>query len=213
MKIPFNGNVNDRLLVKYYKGKVFYYVGSGSNNGKSGKYEIKPCKAEIDSWNGLIWRFDGYGQYEDWENIFDIWEEAKKECERRNTLYSEGFYQIPFVKLETLEKYKDKMLYIESTINKYMKGFENFQGIDFCDVSARGIQIRGHHKEIKKYTYGQQSTIEYDFSNADDVIWEFLKMWGEVDNPQAIERKSLYCRWGKVRIGLEVELKESGCPF
>lgn len=195
MNIPFNGNVSDRLLAKYYKGKVFYYVGS--NSGKNGKYEIKPCKAGIDSWNGLIWRFDGYGQYADWGNIFDIFEEAKKECKRRNILYSDGFYQIPFVKLETLEKYKDKMLCIEKTINKYLKGFENFQGIDFCDVSAGGIQIRGHHKEIKGYTYGQQPTIEYDFSNADDVIWEFLKMWGEVDNPQAVAREKAFIADGE----------------
>ena len=192
---PFNGNVSDRLLVKYYKGKVFYYVGS--KGSKSGEYEIKPCKAGIDSWGGLIWRFDGYGQYADWENIFDIWEDAKKECKRRNILYGEGFYQLPFVKLETLEKYKDKMLHIENMINKYLKGFENFQGIDFCDVNAGGIQIRGRHKEIKNYTYGQQPTIKYDFSNADDVIWEFLKMWGEVDNPQAIAREKAFIADGE----------------
>ena len=82
---PFNGNVSDRLLVKYYKGKVFYYVGS--KGGKNGEYKIKPCKAEIDSWNELRWRFEGYAQYLDWENIFGIWEEAEKECKRRNTLY------------------------------------------------------------------------------------------------------------------------------
>lgn len=189
--------MSDRLLVKYYKGKVFYHIDSNSYSGKSGKYEIKPCKAGIDSLKGLIWRFDGYSQYADWGDIFDIWEEAKKECKRRNTLYREGFYQIPYVKLETLEKYKDKMLYIENIINKYLKGFENFQGIDFCDVNANGIQIRGHHKEIKNYTYGQQLTIEYDFSNVDDVIWEFLKMWGEVDNPQAIEREKAFIADGE----------------
>lgn len=195
MDIPFNRNVSERLLAKYYKDKVFYYVAPKS--GKSGSYEVKPCKPSVDSWDNLIWRFDGYGQYADWKNIFDIFEIAKEECKRRNDLYSKGFYATPFIKLELLEKYKDEMLRIENMINKYLKGFENFQGIDFCDVSAGGIQIRGHHKEIKGYTYGEQPTIKYDFSNADDVIWEFLKMWGEVDNPRAIARQKAFIADGE----------------
>lgn len=200
MKVPFNGNVSTRLLEKYYKEKVFYYVGS--RNSKQQKFEIKKCRLTDFGYKNPLWKFSEKtgsecGIFSDWGNIFDIWEEAKKECKRRNTLYREGFYQIPYVKLETLEKYKDKMLYIENTINKYLKGFENFQGIDFCDVNARGIQIRGHHKEIKNYTYGQQLTIKYDFSNVDDVIWDFLKMWGEVDNPQAIKRERVFIADGE----------------
>lgn len=49
---PFNGNVSDRLLVKYYKGKVFYYVGS--KGGKNGEYKTQmnnwwrcPCCNEV----------------------------------------------------------------------------------------------------------------------------------------------------------------------
>ena len=200
MKAPFNGNVSTRLLEKYYKGKVFYYVGS--RNSKKQEFEIKKCRLTDGSYETPLWKFDSengyeYGIFANWEDIFDVWEDAKEESSRRNDLYSKGFYCIPFVKLETLEKYKDKMLHIENTINKYLKGFENFQGIDFCNVSAGGIQIRGHHKEIKGYTYGQQPTIEYDFSNADDVIWEFLKMWGEVDNPQAISREKAFIADGE----------------
>ena len=52
-------------------------------------------------------------------------------------------------------------MYIESQINKCLCGFENFQGIDFCNVGAGGIQIRGHHKQIKGFTYGSQPTIKY----------------------------------------------------
>lgn len=198
--MPFNGNVSTRLLEKYYKGKSFYYVGS--KNSKRQEFELRECRLTDGNYETPLWKFDSgkefeYGMFVPWEDIFDVWEDAKKEIDRRNVLYRKGFYQIPFVKLEVLEKYKEEMLRIENTIKKYLKGFENFQGIDFCDVNARGIQIRGHHKEIKNYTYGRQPTIKYDFSNADDVIWEFLKMWGEVDNPQAIAREKAFIADGE----------------
>lgn len=198
--MPFNGNVSTRLLEKYYKGKSFYYVGL--KNSKRQEFELRECRLTDGNYETPLWKFDSgkefeYGMFVPWEDIFDVWEDAKKEIDRRNVLYRKGFYQIPFVKLEVLEKYKEEMLRIENTIKKYLKGFENFQGIDFCDVSAGGVQIRGHHKEIKNYTYGRQPTIKYDFSNADDVIWEFLKMWGEVDNPQAIAREKAFIADGE----------------
>ncbi len=194
LEIPFNGNVSVRIMEKYYKGRTFYYVDSA----KRSDFDVMECKLTDVDCETPYWKFsDGRGTFADWEDIFDSWEEAKTEGKRRKDLFTVGFYDTPFVGLKTLEKYKDKMLYIENTINKYLKGFENFQGIDFCDVSAGGIQIRGHHKEIKGYTYGRQPTIKYDFSNAGDVIWEFLKMWGEVDNPQVIARGKAFIADGE----------------
>lgn len=196
MKIPFDGNVKPRLLEKLYKDKIFYNVTS--NGYKSGKYSIKPCKLSTDDYGNVVWQIiDGYKKYAKWEDIFDIYEVTKEECKRRNQLYKEGFYEIPYVTLDTLEKYKDQMLHIEETINKYLAGFENFEGIDFCDVYAGGIQIRGHCKQIKGYTYGGQPTIKYDFSNAEDVIWEFIKMWGEIDNTESIRSQLAFIRDGE----------------
>ncbi len=196
MKVPFDGNVNPKLLQKLYKDKVFYYVSSSHHC--HGDYTVKACKMSKDSWGHPTWNFlDGGGVYGTWENVFDIYEVAKAECKRRISLYNDGFYKVPFVRLETLEKYKNKMLYIENTINKYLAGFENFEGIDFCDVSAGGIQIRGHCKPIKGYTYGNQPTIKYDFSNVEDVIWEFIKMWGIIDNPESIRKEQSFIREGE----------------
>lgn len=186
-----------RLLEKLYKDKVFYYIGSSHH--KHGDYKLKPCQIGRDTYGNFIWKFiNGGGVYlNDWKDIFDNYEVAKKECKRRCSLYVDGFYKEPFVKLETLEKYKDKMLYIENTINKYLSGFENFEGIDFCDVNANGIQVRGHCKPIKGYTYGNQPTIKYDFSNVEDVIWEFIKQWGIIDTPEAIAKEQSFIRNGE----------------
>ena len=198
MEVPFNGNVSARLLEKLYKDKIFYYVGS--SHYKHGDYKVKPCRLTTDKYGNIVWRFldSLYGVLGNkWENVFDIYEVAKKECKRRNSLYKDGFYKVPFVDLPTLEKHKKEMIYIENSINKYLNGFENFLGIDFCDVSARGIQIRGHCKQIKGYTYGTQPTIKYDFSNVEDVIWEFIKMWGIVDTEENIKKEQKFIREGE----------------
>ena len=99
------------------------------------------------------------------ENLFETFEEAREEAKRRNYLYFECFQYKPFLKLEILEEHLKDFMYIESQINKCLCGFENFQGIDFCNVGAGGIQIHGHHKQIEGHTYGSHPTLKYDFSN------------------------------------------------
>ena len=64
----------------------------------------------------------------------------------------------------------------------------NLSELDFCDVSANGIQIRGTHLLAKPgYSYGHQSTIKYDFSNIDDAVNEFIVNWVARDNPASIK--------------------------
>ena len=98
------------------------------------------------------------------------------------------FQRKPYVRQDTLNKYKDTMLYIQNKISDFLYDHENFDGIDFCDVSANGIQIRGHHKEIGGYTYGAQITIKYDFSNIEEVADEFVEHWKQLDNPSDVAR-------------------------
>lgn len=82
--------------------------------------------------------------------------------------------------------HKDMFETIHISIVTALDGFENFDGIDFCDVGAGGIQIRGHHKRVKGYCFGEQVTIKYDFSNSIEAVDEFITMWKAHDNDEAL---------------------------
>lgn len=98
---------------------------------------------------------------------------------------------------ETVRKHENDFKYINKKINNKLKEYKNFDGIDFCDVSANGIQIRGHHKEIKGYTFGEQPTIKYDFSNVEDAIEEFVDMWKKCDNSSYLIKLKNFIAFGE----------------
>ena len=77
--------------------------------------------------------------------------------------------------------YAAKFAEIRTSIAAQLADYPNFVGVDFCDVTAGGIQIRGHHKEVTSYTYGKQVTVKYDLSNAQEVAQQFVTMWKEQD--------------------------------
>ena len=54
-----------------------------------------------------------------------------------------------FITSETVDKHLDDMIYIYDNICSSLSHYPNFDGLDFCDVSAGGIQIRLFHKEVK----------------------------------------------------------------
>lgn len=97
------------------------------------------------------------------------------------------FQRKPYVRQDTLDKYKDKMLYVQNKIADLLSDCENFDGVDFCDVHAGGIQVRGFHKLVKGYSYGYQPTIEYDFSNVNEVVEDFVDTWKYEDVPQKVD--------------------------
>lgn len=107
------------------------------------------------------------------------------------------FWRKPYVKQQTLIEHKDDLLKIEKQINDGLKDYPNFLGIDFCDVSAGGIQIRGHHKAIKGYSYGSQPTIKYDFSNKDEVAQDFIEMWKSEDTPSKVRHFQNFIEMGE----------------
>ena len=100
----------------------------------------------------------------------------------------------------TSEENIKKLKKAAKKINKALSDYPNFDGIDFCDVGANGIQIRGHHKQIEKYTYGNQPTIKYDFSNIESATQEFIEDWEKIDNPENIKGFKKFIadgeRWG-----------------
>lgn len=203
LDIPFNRKVHPRLLKKLYRDKVFYYV---REDGK-GKFISSPCVLSDCEWSIDFpfikflenkMPFDrGFNSGANWEDMFETFEESKTEAKRRNYLYFDCFRHKPFLELKIIEQYQKQLMYIESQINKILAGYEDFEGIDFCDVSAGGIQIRGHHKQIKGYTYGQQPTIKYDFSNMEEVIDEFICMWRRIDKPQTVAKQLDFIRHGE----------------
>lgn len=205
MDIPFGGNVSARLLRKLYKNKVFYYVRKGAN----GKFAAEPCMLSDYEWD-IDFPFVRFLNDKDnkklglsvstgagWKNIYDSFEQAKAEARRRNHIYFECFRNEPYLKLDILQGHLKELMYIEQEINKCLVGFENFEGIDFCDVHAGGIQIRGHHKQIKGYTYGSQPTIKYDFSNIEEAISEFIDMWRKADRPHEVDEEQRFIRFGE----------------
>ena len=112
----------------------------------------------------------------------------------------DNFQRKPYLRDELLKENYDKLIHIETKINEKLADFENFDGIDFCDVNAGGIQIRGFHKEVKGYCYGDQITIEYDFSNYEEAIELFVDEWKNSDIPKKVKSYKDFLeageRWG-----------------
>ena len=165
------------------EGKVFWYVDTQ-------KYILKPCV--LSHHHQMLRFFKLGGELDDWstgfheDNLFSSESEAQVRLDYVRKLYLETFKHNPYLKEELLVKYLNELLYVEKTITEKLKDFPNFVGIDFCNVGARGIQIRGHHKQIKGYTYGTQPTIKYDFSNYTETIDEFVSMWEKNDIPERV---------------------------
>ena len=123
--------------------------------------------------------------------------EAEKGLAKLKSLYFDDFKYKPFMRVPLLEANKENLVRIERSITELLSDHENFTGIDFCDVSAGGIQIRGHHGQINGYTYGRQITIKYDFSNCIEVVTEFVKMWKELDTPDKLRSEKSFIADGE----------------
>jgi hypothetical protein len=89
-------------------------------------------------------------------------------------------------------KMNDQLQNARDRITIALKDYPNFKGCNFSDVRAGGIQLSGNHNEIKGYIYpSYQITIEYDFSNIETAIEQFIENWIECDNPTDIEDAKL----------------------
>lgn len=103
-------------------------------------------------------------------------------------MYDPRFTFQPYIGDDTYIDHANDLLHIQSKIYGQLEGYENFAGVDFCDVHAGGIQIRGHHKKVSGYTFpATQPTIKKDFSNMEEVIDEFVKVWKSADTDDNID--------------------------
>jgi len=181
--------------------KMFYYVyiNHGANEG------VRKCKlgssVEMVRWLNDDGTLSDYQQGYKTDLLFDNEKDAILKFDEIYNIYNNTFKHKPYFSHGTNEKnsishIKD-YIKIENAIESQLKNYENFDGIDFCDVNANGIQIRGHHKKIKNHTYGSQPTIKYDFSNCDEAVDDFVNMWKEIDNPVSINKELSFIAAGE----------------
>lgn len=116
----------------------------------------------------------------------DLRETRKEALERfsyLNELYNEGFHNKPYITEDILAGIKAELIKVQEQITEKLMYYGNFQGVTFVDNGYGDIQIQGKHREIKGYTYTSNKPIKYDFSNIDESVEEFIRMWASVDKP------------------------------
>lgn len=80
----------------------------------------------------------------------------------------------------TPEMYANHAVEIEALSDYLLKHCKNIDSIDVSDVSAGGIQIGGTHISNPGYII-MNKTINYDWSNINDIIREFIADWNCMD--------------------------------
>lgn len=189
-------DINPRLLANIFKGIVLYSVEEKTN----GYFDIQryiPRNDKQDFGKGYlnVREIDEnlnvkkeYSKFKKLDDLYISFIEAKEIKRKYNNMISKFDFR-PYMNIEMIEQHFKELLFIQNDIHKKLKGYENFLGIDFCNVGANGIQIRGHHKNITGYTYGEQPTIKYDFSNIKEAISKFVNMWFEYDCDEYISKE------------------------
>ncbi len=102
-----------------------------------------------------------------------------------------------YLKEKTIDNHLQDLIYIHNQICFILyQQYPNFDGLDFCDVSANGIQVRLHHKQIPNYTY-HSVTLDYNFSNINDVINTAIDIWSYCDNEQSVKQYQDFLSYGE----------------
>ena len=78
------------------------------------------------------------------------------------------------------ENWKEILWNLYQRICNELKSDPNFDDIDFCDVSAGGIQIRLKHKAIKTQCVGEQYTLHYNLDNIEECYNKVINEWNEI---------------------------------
>lgn len=108
-----------------------------------------------------------------------------------------NFDYLPYMSKVMLDTFENLLLDIQDIIHDGLKDYPNFLGVQFIDVSAGGIQIRGFHKQVSGHSYGKQVTIKYDMSNAYDCADAFIEGWKASDTDKAIKATLSFIKEGE----------------
>lgn len=186
---------NERQFCSDNAGKVFYYVDGGKYTPKNIK-QVTPIYSK--TLGKIFWKLlnEDMDVWLGYDRIFENESEAEQFIETVKHIRSQ-FRHDPYVSNTMLLKHFEDFKDIENKIEDGLKDYPNFDGIDFCDVSANGIQVRIHHKAIKGYTYGSQFTIKYDFSNKDEIPNLVINNFKNIDNEEDIESQKRFIDSGE----------------
>ena len=88
---------------------------------------------------------------------------------------------------QEIDEHINEVERIITEINAELIKHETFDRIDFCDVSAGGIQIRLFTKAMPCASIGEQKTILHDWSNVDEVIRDVIAEYEYRDTPENIQ--------------------------
>ena len=91
-----------------------------------------------------------------------------------------------FLKQSTIDNHLQDLINIHNSICFILSQYPNFDGLDFYDVSAGGIQVRLFHKEVTGYCYFS-ITVKYNFSNKQEVIENAIETWKELDTDEHLK--------------------------
>lgn len=120
-------------------------------------------------------------------------------------MQQQDFRYKPCMYEDMLNCHKEELLKCEKLIDKLLSKFDNYDGVDFYDVWAKGIQVRLHNKQIEKYIYSKPITIQYDFSNIGDVPYQVVKEFVESDSDDRINIQEEFIEFKKNMIGISKE--------
>lgn len=120
--------------------------------------------------------------------------------ERLNKFAKENFYRKPSMSDRKFDKYKERLAYIEKSINEKLKDkYPNFRGIYISDdpTSESKIRINGSHKDIKSYFYGNSVEFDFEKHSEDEVVAAFEEAWDRTDNKEHFEFFERFIRDGE----------------
>ena len=191
MNVP----ISERQFCSDNAGKVFYYVDGGKHAPENIK-QVTPVYSK--TVRQTFWKLlnEGRDAWLGYDSIFENESEAEQFVKTVKHIRSQ-FRHDPYVSNTMLLKHFEDFKDIENKIEDGLKDYPNFDGIDFCDVSAHGIQVRTHHKAFEKYTYGSQFTIEYDFSNKDEIPNLVINNFKNNDNEKDVKSQKRFIAYGE----------------
>lgn len=105
--------------------------------------QINKCK--LSSYYGMIQldgtEHNGISQGCNLRDLFDTYEEAEIRALELDNLYNGIFKHKPYIDEDKLVTNLYELIEIEKKINEGLSDYPQFNGIDFCDVSARGFKF------------------------------------------------------------------------